>query len=149
MRLIAQSIWWPRLATFFLALLAAASVGYWGLKLSGSSSASTVAPAQAAGPSPLADATAVARILGGGLQPVASAAPSAPSRFILAGIVTEGKYAGAALISVDGKPARPFRVGARVDDNLVLQALAPRAATLGASTDAPAGMTLELAPRKP
>ncbi len=145
----AQSIWWPRLATFVLSLLAAGSVVYWGLKLSASSRPVAVQPAQAAGPA-AADPGALARLLGGGAQPAATAAPvaSASSRFALTGIVTEGTHAGAALIAVDGKPAKPFRVGARVDDNLVLQSVAPRSVNLGAQADGPASITLEL-PRKP
>lgn len=143
----AQSIWWPRLATFVLSLLAAGSVVYWGLKLSASSRPVSVQPAQAAGPMPV-DAGALARLLGGGALPTTAPAPSASSRFTLAGIVTEGAHAGAALIAVDGRPAKPFRVGARVDDNLVLQSVAPRSVNLGASTDAPASITLELPLRR-
>jgi general secretion pathway protein C len=133
-----------------MAALAAASLVYWGLKLSGSSTLVSAPPAQSAMPAPAADATAVARALGGGMQmaansPVVNASP----RYVLTGIVADRQHAGAALISVDGKPTKPFRVGARVDDSLVLQSVAQRAATLGSSADAPASVTLELAPRKP
>ena len=47
-------------------------------------------------------------------------------------------------IAVDGKPAKPFRVGAAVDEGLVLQALGPRQAQLGASMGGPATVTLDM-----
>ena len=50
----------------------------------------------------------------------------------------------AALIAVDGQPAKPFRVGAVVDEGLVLQSLHPRQARLGASVDGPATLTLDM-----
>jgi general secretion pathway protein C len=51
-----------------------------------------------------------------------------------------------ALIAVDGKPARPFRVGATIDEGLVLQAVEGRRARLGPGVDAPSTLTLELPP---
>ena len=43
-----------------------------------------------------------------------------------------------------GKPAKPVRVGAKVDEGLVLQSVQPRRASLGASLDSPALFVLEL-----
>ena len=51
---------------------------------------------------------------------------------------------GAALISVDGKPAKPFRVGASVDGRLILQSVQGRRAVLATGMDAPAEVTLDL-----
>ncbi|MBK6593938.1 MAG: hypothetical protein IPG23_15055 [Burkholderiales bacterium] len=62
------------------------------------------------------------------------------------GVIAAGPKGGAALIAVDGKPPKPFRVGASVDGNLVLQSVAARRATLAAGVDGPAQMTLELPP---
>ena len=62
----------------------------------------------------------------------------------LVGIVANAKNSGAALISLDGKPARPYRVGAKVDDGLVLKSVAPRRAMLASGPDAPESVTLEL-----
>ena len=46
-------------------------------------------------------------------------------QFTLIGVLSgRSSGGGAALIAVDGKPAKPFRVGAAVDEGLVLQALA-------------------------
>ena len=68
----------------------------------------------------------------------AQATPEAPSRFKLIGVMAPGDRTaqaeaghGVALIAVDGKPAKPFRVGARLDDDLVLQSVGLRTASLG------------------
>jgi general secretion pathway protein C len=91
---------------------------------------------------PPPDPAAIARLLG---ATPAAAAPVATlsSRFQLLGVVAEGDGGGAALIAVDGKPAKPYRVGAPVDENLVLQSVAPRRAVIGAGKGPPA-VTLEL-----
>jgi general secretion pathway protein C len=75
-----------------------------------------------------------------------TAAPvaSLSSRFVLTGVVADQSHSGAALIAVDGKPPKPFRVGANVDENLVLQSVDSRSAVLG-SGGAPV-LTLELPP---
>ena len=59
-------------------------------------------------------------------------------------LLSVGGIFGAALIAVDGKPAKPFRVGAAVDEGLVLQALGPRQAQLGRDADGPATLTLDM-----
>jgi general secretion pathway protein C len=92
-------------------------------------------------------------------------APSAPravtalaSRFRLIGVMSpkttaqtpprnaeRGRGQGIALIAVDGKPPRPYRVGAALDDALVLLSVTPRSASIG-----PAGgealLQLDVAP---
>jgi general secretion pathway protein C len=97
---------------------------------------------------PAADPVAVARLLGAA-PAVASAAPSPTlaSRFTLVGVVASRSHKGAALIAVDGKPAKPFRVGAAVDEGIVLQSVEPRRAVLASSDGSPA-LTLELPPLK-
>ncbi len=70
-------------------------------------------------PEPVApDAQALARLLGAG--PVApAAAPAAASRFALEGVLAgTASGHGAALIAVDGKPPKPYRVGAEVEPGL-------------------------------
>jgi general secretion pathway protein C len=52
------------------------------------------------------------------------------------------------LIAVDGKPAKPVRVGAVVAEGLVLQSTQERRANLGASLQGPAALTLELPAKK-
>jgi general secretion pathway protein C len=149
MQPISHSIWWPRLAAFVLAGLAAGSAAYWALRLP-SRDLAVAAPTAVTDTAPT-DPLALARALGGGDAPVATAKTSpvvvnTSSRLALLGVVANTKSGGAALISVDGKPARPFAVGARVDDNLVLQSVAPRRAVLASSTGDPANLTLELPP---
>lgn len=61
---------------------------------------------------------------------VASAATE--GRFKLVGVLANGSE-GVALISVDGHPARAFRVGAAVEDKLVVQQVSGRGVTLGPS----------------
>ena len=142
-----QSPWLPRLAAFALAALAAASAVYWGLKWPGQqiTNPATALPAQDA---PTIDPLALARALGGGIAPVnAQAEPvvsMAASRLTLMGVVATSTQAGVALISVDGKPARPYRVGAVVEDGLVLQSVGPRRAALSTSANGPTSMTIEL-----
>lgn len=141
-----HSIWGVRLATLGIWALAAASLAYWGLRLSAHAPALAVPVAAPAAPAP--DAQALARLLGA-LPAQAAVAASASSRFALVGVLagrTSG--GGAALIAVDGKPARPFRAGATVESGLVLQSLGPRQAYLGASADGPATLTLEIPQRK-
>ena len=95
------------------------------------------------------DAQALARLLGA-VPAAPGAAPAAPvaslaSRFSLIGVLSgRSSGGGAALIAVDGKPAKPFRLGAQVDEGLVLQALSPRQVQLGGSLDGPATLTLDM-----
>lgn len=140
--------WWLRIATFLLAALAAASVAWWGLKLSNAApGVPTLAPMALLGPAPT-DPLAVARLLGGGrISQVAAPLEAASSRFKLTGVVADRHRGGYALISVDGKPAKPYRVGARVDEALVLHSLVPRSAALAASLDAPIAFHIEM-PKK-
>lgn len=88
----------------------------------------------------------VARLLGAmpAEASAAAAAPSAASRFQLTGVVAGLSGAGAALISVDGAPPKPFTVGSRVDEGLVLQSVQGRRALLGAQPRGEAALTLEV-----
>jgi general secretion pathway protein C len=131
--------------TFMLWALVAASAVYWGTKLSNSGGSAPMAPA--ARTAPPADPAGVARLLGA--SPAAAAAPaSLASRFTLLGIVSNPGHGGAALIAVEGKPAKPYRVGAPVEEGLLLQSVEPRRASLGATMDGPPAVTLELPLRK-
>ncbi len=140
--------WSVRLGTLVLWALAAASMVYWGLRLS-AAPAGLAVPAVASAP-PAPDAQALARLLGA-LPAQAAAAPqtdAGPGRLVLLGVLA-GQHSGggAALIAIDGQPAKPFRVGALVDGDLVLQSLGPREARLGAAQrGAPAALTLQLPP---
>lgn len=142
-----QSRWGVRLTTLVLWLLAAGSCVYWGLRI-------VPRPAPAAVAPPLrqafaADPAAIARLLGA--NPVAASTAAAPpvslaSRFSLLGVVAARSHSGAALIAVDGKPPRPYRVGSAIDEGLVLQSVQGRRAVLAATAGGPAVLTLELPP---
>jgi general secretion pathway protein C len=149
-----QRTLWNRTATFLVWLLAAASVVYWALQFV----RGPVAPLSAAVAAPtqgLVDAQALAKGLGGGSVTARDAsleaAPAAPSifqaaRFVLTGVVVNRGQAApsVALIGVDGKPPRPYRVGASLADGIVLHSVSAGKAMLAASSDAPVGLTLEL-----
>lgn len=119
---------------------------FWGLRLTAPSDA--VAP-PAVIKTPLEpDPAAVAQMLGAvSNQPAAAVAPEAASRFALLGVVSDADQQGAALIAVDGKPARPFKVGANVAEGFVLQSVTTRAAALGPSVDGKAILTLQMPTR--
>ncbi|QNK65107.1 type II secretion system protein N [Variovorax sp. PAMC26660] len=141
--------WHAPLATTGLWALAAGAAVFWVLRLASPADA-VAAAATMPRPSVSADSDAVARLLG--VLPSSHTAPVAPeaaSRFALSGVVADPSRQGAALISIDGKPPRPFRVGSRVGDNYVLQSVGVRAATLGAQFDGPAAFTLQLPVRAP
>ena len=95
-----------------------------------------------------ADPPALARLLGGG-QPSAAAAPvlavdNAASHFKLTGVVAGRTHEGYALIAVDDQPAKPYRVGTRVNEAWVLHSVTPRSAALATRMEAPVSLTLDL-----
>jgi general secretion pathway protein C len=139
-----QRLVWIRIATFVIWLLAAASVVYWVMQMQSGPSAPAAVQASAEQAAPV-DVTALARGLGGGRPTAAIAAPAAPvqpsiniSRFVLTGVVARagsgggarGGADGVALLAVDGKPARPYSVGAVIVDNIQLHAVSPGKASL-------------------
>jgi len=137
-----------RLVNLALGALAGAVVTFWGLRLwAGSAPAPWQRPAV---PELYVDAQALARALGAEAAPVAAAqaalpAPAVPVRYVLQGVLAgQDSGAGAAVIAVGNAAARPFRVGAAVDDALVLQSLSTYEARLGTRMDGPAAFTLRL-----
>jgi general secretion pathway protein C len=132
--------------TLLLWGLAAACVVFWGLRLAAPAE-STAPPAVASAPVTV-DPASVGRLLGAVNTPAAAAAmPDAASRFVLQGVIADTDGQGAALVAVDGKPARPFRVGASIGDSYVLQSVGARAASLGTSARGPVAFTLKLPDR--
>lgn len=140
-----------RVSAFVIWALVAASVVFWALRLGtrGPSAPPYTLPVGDA-PLPRGD---LSRLLGS--APAASAVAAAPelsSRFRLVGVAAPLASApqgfGIALLSIDGKPARPFRVGAHVDGDLLLRSVAQRSAAFGPASGA-TSFTLELPPRPP
>ncbi len=62
---------------------------------------------------------------------VQSASASLASRFVLVGVMDGGPSQGVALISVDGKPAKPYRLGQTVSEGFVVVGTGPKKAELG------------------
>jgi general secretion pathway protein C len=152
----------PSLARAFSAssrlIFPAASLLVWGLvafsavslslrwSATDATSSRTSAAAQAL---PEVDVSAAARTLGAApVQAAATSAPTQASRFQLLGVLTGGPHAGAALMSVDGQTAKPFRVGAVVAEGWVLQSVDGRRVSLGATLNGPASLALELPIKK-
>ena len=132
-------------------VLAALSATWWSLKFVGARSSPlsvTTLGAPAAGSDP-AD---LAKVFGPPIAPVAAAVANAPkaaepgTRFVLVGVVADKASIGVALIAVDGKAARPYRVGSPVEDSYTLKSVAARSAVLAPSSQADAALMLELAP---
>lgn len=136
------------LLTGVLWLLAGLSAGYWVLLAWGRPPVTPV-PASATA-APTVDAALLARLLGAvpAAAPIGEAAPVAASRYALQGVVAVGTARGAALIAVDGGPARPFRLGAEVTEALFLQSVSAQEVRLGPAMGGPSSITLEM-PSKP
>jgi len=95
---------------------------------------------------PDVDTLSVSKALG--VAPVQSASASLASRFVLVGVMDGGPSQGVALISVDGKPAKPFRLGQTVSEGFVVVGTGPKKAELGPQLGAPATLQLELPLKK-
>lgn len=141
--------WW----TWGVWALAAGSALFWGFKVL------VKAPAAPPHTQTAQAATAtrgdLSRLLGADAPTPAAAEappPAEASRFQLIGVLSprssQAAREGLALIAVDGKPAKAFRVGAVVEGQNVLQSVAARGATLGPRGGA-ALVALNLAPPAP
>ncbi len=136
--------WHVRAVTGLLWAAVAGCAVFWVLQLALPPGGPAGAPPAARLPDP-PDPQSLARLLGaGGGAADAQAAPSAGARRALVGVGADASGGGAALISVDGAPAQPVRVGRRVQGELWLQSLKPRGARLGPAPDGPTTLTLDL-----
>lgn len=138
----------PAVAAGLIWLAAGLSAGYWALLAVGRSPPTPVAAAPVS--LPVADPATVARALGAREAPPATETAQAPApvvtRYTLLGVVSSPGRQGAALIAVGDEPARPFRVGATVDNGLVLQAVGRGAVRLGATVSGPTTVELSMPP---
>lgn len=128
--------------TLLVWALAAASCVYWGLKI-GSGFGTPSAVLVAAPAPPGTDPMIVSRLLGA-VEQGPQAQPAVASRFMLVGVLGGTRDGGAALISIDGKAAQPFRVGSPIEDGLVLKSASARQATLAATPGGPGTLTLTM-----
>ena len=142
-----------RWATLVVWAAVAASAVLWGLRLFAPGQpvpghAVSVSGAQALRGDPI-------RLLGHVEAPAPEtvALPAAPSRFKLLGVVAprspQAAAEGLALIAIDDKPARAYRVGAVVEGDLVLQRVRARGADLGVRGADQPNMALEAPPLVP
>ena len=95
---------------------------------------------------PEVDVLAVSKALGAASGQSANASLS--SRLALVGVMDGGPSQGVALISVDGKPAKPYRLGQFVSEGLVVVATGPKKAELGPQLGVAATLVVELPPKK-
>lgn len=152
--------WTPRLITFLLWALAAWSGVFWALKSLDLANASSKADALAksaslamttASNNPLQDVSLqVAKTLGAQgavTEPTAASKLAAmQARFQLLGVLAVGTAHGAALLSIDSKPAKPYRVGSPIEDGLEVTSVGARSASIG--TNGATSFTLELPLKK-
>jgi len=128
-----------RLSAFVIWSLVGATAVFWAMRLA-ASPPQVPAYAVAVGNSAAVRGD-LGRLFGVAPRPAAgaqAAAPEASSRFKLIGVMAPRDPAaqtepgqGVALIAVDGKPAKPYAIGARLDNDLVLQSVGLRTASLG------------------
>jgi general secretion pathway protein C len=146
-----------RLSAFVIWAVVAATAVFWGLRLF------VRAPSAPLHTAALGDVGAVrgdlTRLLG--VTPavvadeVAPVQPELAARFKLVGVMaprpaaaSAGSLQGVALIAVDGKPAKAYAVGTRLDGDMVLQSVSQRGAAIG-MPQADATLRLELPPLPP
>lgn len=147
---------WSRWMSWGVWALVAASVVYWGMLLFVPSQ-ETPSQAVVAVPKSIQRGD-LTRVFGPDEAPKsdAEAGPPPDKRFALLGVVaprapsgkgvsSQSAKEGIALIAMEGKPAKAYRVGAVVDGDTVVQAVAARSVTLGPK-GGPAQVSLELAP---
>jgi general secretion pathway protein C len=143
-----------RAAAFLIWALVAATGVFWLLRLT--AQGPSIRHATLASPQALPSRAELSRVLGS--TPVtatpAAASPELSSRFVLTGVMApkkssagaarpQGQGPGLALIAVDGQPAKPYALGAKLDVNLTLLAVTLRSASIGPEGGSPV-LTLEL-----
>lgn len=125
-----------RIAALLIWAAVAASLAYWGLRWL----APPVGVPRNAAPVTLETGVRgdIQRLLTGpvrseGPQVNPSAASALASRIKVIGVMAPapGQHDGVALLSVDGKPPKAYRVGAVIDGEMVLQDLSQRSARIG------------------
>ena len=144
--------WLPALVTTLVWAALGLSALAWGLA-SWPKDDKPLADSVAASPaaiSAVVQAADIAKVLGDSSAPAPSSEANTPAalRLSLLGVAMAAKGNAIALISVDGQAPKPFHVGATVSSGLVLQAVTPTQALLGAAIKSPTLSTLEL-PKRP
>ena len=145
------SAFFTKLTTFTLWAIVSLSVAGWGLKLwpiintaplsiSAQSAQSAVFESQGANASG-ALSPSVGTLLGAENKTLQKAPDMALARLSLVGLIQTGDDQGVALISIDGQTPKPYRIGSKVGDSLVLSSVEEKGVSFQA------GLRLEL-PKK-
>jgi general secretion pathway protein C len=140
--------WTLRLFTLLIWLFVGLCAAYWAFKFVTTKPVEVTTPL--AIPTVAIDSKAVAKLLGATDNVAAKPLnTTANTKFTLFGLAKTANGKGVALIALDGKPARPYRVGSLVADDLVLKSISKTGVLLAVSLSAPEGVTLELPQPKP
>ena len=129
---------------FFIWALVAASTAFWGIKIF---AATRPVPSGAQAPRVVAANGPMERLFGAVEVPTVAPPPQHPEseRYQLVGVIAPpgATIGGFALISLDGQPARTWRVGAAIDGNTSLLSVSKRGAEFGPA-GGPTAFTLQL-----
>lgn len=140
--------WTLRLFTLVVWLAVGLCAAYWAFKFVTTKHVEATAALPA--PTVAVDSEAVGKLLGAtDIVAVKVINTPASTKFVLFGLASTARGQGVALIALDGKPARPYRVGSLVADDLVLKSISKTGVILAVSLQAAEGMTLELPQLKP
>ena len=139
--------WTLRLFTLLVWLLVGLCAAYWAFKFV--TTKSVTATAAVSRPTVEVDSKAIAKMLGATDGAAKPAVTVASTKFVLFGLAATEAGRGVALIALDGKPAKPYRVGSLVADDLLLKSISKTGVVLAASLQSPDGVTLDLPERKP
>ena len=132
-----SSAFFTKLATFFLWALVSLSAVGWGLRIwplvnsssldLSAQSAQSVQNADAQGLKGRADFDlSVGTLLGAESKVMQTAHDLALSRLALVGLIKTGEGKGVALISLDAQNPKPYRIGSKVGDSLILSSVEER-----------------------
>ena len=139
--------WTLRTFTLLVWVAVGLCAAYWAFKFV--TTKPVEATAALATPAVVVDTKAVAKLLGA-TDNIAAKSVSAPTvKLALFGLATTVTGQGVALIATEDKPAKPYRVGAKVTDDLVLKSISKVDAVLATSITAPESQKLSLPDRKP
>ena len=139
----------PRMSSrwtgFFIWALVAASTAFWGIKIF---AATRPVPPGAQAPQAVSANGPMERLFGAVAVQTAAAPAAHPEseRFQLVGVIAPPggtAQGGFAIVTLDGQPARTWRVGATVDGNTSLLAVSKRGAEFGPQ-GGPMAFTLQL-----
>ena len=139
--------WTLRTFTFLVWVAVGLCAAYWAFKFV--TTKPVEATAAMATPVVVVDSKAVAKLLGATDNSAVKSVSAPTVKLALFGLATTATGQGVALIATEDKPAKPYRVGAKVTDDLVLKSISKVDAVLAASITAPESQKLSLPDRKP